>query len=334
MTTISVVVPAYNRAALIGSTLRSLLAQTQPAAEVIVVDDGSTDSTAETVERFGPPVRVIRQRNSGPGAARNRGFQESRGDFIHFFDSDDLAAPNKHQVQMDALVRTGADIAYGPWLKGRFDRQIFLPENHALQQRGLPRGDLVRALLTRWSIVPHAALFRRSIVERAGEFQADLFGTEDQMMFLDCLLAGASVVHTPATLELYRSGSVGKITEFSPWQLRHKTDWARFLIRARLKCISRGIEPLDWFGYRMRLWQALTDLQNLPTAPSDVIGELRSLLCGREAPFLFTACKLAERWRGGLQRRLTGGRGNSSFRIGPVTREQKALILGMGYQVS
>ena len=145
---ISVIIPAYNRAGLIAETLRSLLNQTIPAKEIIVVDDGSTDGTAEkTLEAFenwkletgklkkddgkpfsgdsnsndqNPILKILRQQNSGPGSARNRGLAESTGEFIHFFDSDDIAAPNKHEVQLEALLRTGADIAYGPWVKGRF----------------------------------------------------------------------------------------------------------------------------------------------------------------------------------------------------------------------
>jgi len=131
LASVSVVIPAYNRGNLIGQTVSSLLKQTLPALEIIVVDDGSTDSTAEAAEaefsafsrQFSakdklPEFKVIRQENAGPGAARNRGFAESKGEFIHFFDSDDIAAPNKHEVQVRALQKTGADIAYGPWVKG------------------------------------------------------------------------------------------------------------------------------------------------------------------------------------------------------------------------
>ena len=79
---VSVIIPAYNRESLLPQTLRSLLAQTLPAVEIIVVDDGSTDRTGAVAESFGEPVRVIHQENSGPAAARNRGFLDSRGEFI------------------------------------------------------------------------------------------------------------------------------------------------------------------------------------------------------------------------------------------------------------
>jgi GT2 family glycosyltransferase len=281
---ISVIIPAYNRAWLIGETLRSLLNQRLPATEIIVVDDGSTDGTAETIlkmlklgeaeklkiseGKLWPEFKVIRQDNAGPGAARNLGLAEATGEFIHFFDSDDIVAPNKHEVQLRALLDTGADIAYGPWVKGRFapkEAQIvacgelsvaslnpedtryrlpatiysgFTPEGPVLQAGGLPKGDLVKALLTNWSIVPHACLFRRSILEKAGGFPEDIWVGEDQMLFLRCLLAGAKVVHTPETMVFYRLGDAGKLTESKEGQRRRVVDWGRFLLKANAEVAS------------------------------------------------------------------------------------------------
>lgn len=343
---ISVIIPAYNRAGLIGETLQSLLNQTVPATEIIVVDDGSTDDTARVVERIAeelevrrseiddkqgagsseqgsldsrhspldsqpaakPRLRVIRQANAGPGAARNRGVAEATGEFIHFFDSDDIAAPNKHEVQLRALLETGADIAYGPWVKGRFVNlttedtenteeeavlslgkpsgaafsnpstselardsestsltrcmtalaldprrstldsgpRNFVPEGPVLQARGLPKGDLVQALLTNWSIVPHACLFRRSILEKAGGFPEDIWVGEDQLLFLRCLLAGAKVVHTPGTMVYYRVGDdPGKLTATGAAQKRHVRDWGRFLLSAKKEIEDRRSAQLS-----------------------------------------------------------------------------------------
>jgi glycosyltransferase involved in cell wall biosynthesis len=301
--------------------------------EIIVVDDGSTDETAAVVESFGSPVRLIRQRNGGPGAARNTGFAASRGEFIHFFDSDDLAAPNKQEVQAAVLEATGADIAYGPWLKGRFTEDRFIPEGQVLQQHGLPRGDLVKALLTTWSIVPHAALFRRNLVEKIGGFDPALFGVEDQKMFLECLLAGARVVHSPGTLELYRLGTVNKITESGPWVLRHKSDWAKFLMQARFKLQARGVEPLDWLGYRARLWKAGSELAALSDQPEENLIKITEMLGGPGRDLFYKAWLKIERWRGGLEERISGRRGHASFRIGAITKSQLDLVHTMGYRL-
>ncbi len=90
---VSVVIPAYNRAQFIADAVRSVLAQTYPAVEIIVVDDGSTDDTQHVLSQFGPPVRVIQQANAGCSVARNTGIRATSGDAIIFLDSDDLMEP-------------------------------------------------------------------------------------------------------------------------------------------------------------------------------------------------------------------------------------------------
>jgi len=93
MPSFSVVIPTYNRARLIAATIDSVLAQDWKEFEVVVVDDGSTDNTREVIEQSyanDARVRYIRQANSERGAARNHGLRESRGDYVVFFDSDDL----------------------------------------------------------------------------------------------------------------------------------------------------------------------------------------------------------------------------------------------------
>jgi glycosyltransferase involved in cell wall biosynthesis len=278
---LSVVIPAYNRATLLPLTLRSLLAQAHVADEILVVDDGSTDGTAEIAEAFGNPVRVIRQSNQGPGAARNRGLAEAQGEFIHFFDSDDLALPNLHRVQLRILQQTNADIAYSPWVKARLDpQQGVKPTNHVLQAQGLPRGSLARALLTNWSTIPMAWLVRRRSAEDVGGFPVDLRCGEDQLFFLAMLLAGARVVHSPSTLVLYRDEDRDKLSNptNTSAQRRQCLDWAQTLVRTRSLCLIHGHDPADWFGFRRRAYLALAELRKLPDPPAVLIMSLSDII--------------------------------------------------------
>lgn len=102
--TISVVIPTYNRKTHIFRAINSVLAQTVPVREIIVVDDGSVDGTAEAVAGcYDSRVRVFRQENAGVAAARNRGIREAQSEWIAFLDSDDSWLPTKTQRQLEAL---------------------------------------------------------------------------------------------------------------------------------------------------------------------------------------------------------------------------------------
>lgn len=105
---VSVVIPTYNRARWLPACVESVLGQTAPPREVIVVDDGSTDDTEAVCRGFPAPVRYVRQENAGVSAARNTGVSASRGSLVAFLDSDDVWFPRKLEVQLEALGRRPA----------------------------------------------------------------------------------------------------------------------------------------------------------------------------------------------------------------------------------
>jgi glycosyltransferase involved in cell wall biosynthesis len=101
---VSCIVPVYNGARYLGETIESVLSQTEPPAELIVVDDGSIDGSAQVARSFGERVRYILQAHAGVSAARNRGIWASRHDLIAFLDADDLFEPVKLERQMARFV--------------------------------------------------------------------------------------------------------------------------------------------------------------------------------------------------------------------------------------
>jgi glycosyltransferase involved in cell wall biosynthesis len=111
---VSCIVAAYNAERYLAKALESLLRQTLPAAELVVIDDGSTDDTAKVASSFGARVRLIQQVNEGPVAARNRGIRETNGELITFLDADDLAADDRFALQVGAFhAEPGLQICAG-----------------------------------------------------------------------------------------------------------------------------------------------------------------------------------------------------------------------------
>jgi glycosyltransferase involved in cell wall biosynthesis len=102
---VSVVIPTFNRATYLVNALESVISQTCAPLEIIVVDDGSTDNTADLAARFGDQIRYLTQQNSGPSSARNRGIREAQGDLIAFLDSDDVWLKEKLELQIEQFAR-------------------------------------------------------------------------------------------------------------------------------------------------------------------------------------------------------------------------------------
>ncbi|CAK0737892.1 hypothetical protein CCP3SC1_1010007 [Gammaproteobacteria bacterium] len=113
MPTVTVVVPVYNGERYLGVALTSILTQTVPPTEIIVVDDGSTDESASVAQNFGPQVRCLIQLHAGAAAARNQGIAVATGEYLAFLDADDLWAPDKLAAQLSLLTVDPVDIALG-----------------------------------------------------------------------------------------------------------------------------------------------------------------------------------------------------------------------------
>jgi glycosyltransferase involved in cell wall biosynthesis len=111
---VSVIVPTYNCESYLAQAIESVLSQTYESVEIIVVDDGSTDSSAEIAKNFGLSVNYSYQTNSGSAAARNRGIELAQGFYFAFLDADDIWVENKLTLQIDALTENPElDIVFG-----------------------------------------------------------------------------------------------------------------------------------------------------------------------------------------------------------------------------
>lgn len=177
---VSVVIPTYNRCALLGEAIDSVLRQQGAAFELIVVDDGSGDDTQKLVESYGPAVRYVQQPNSGVSAARNRGITMARGEWLAFLDSDDFWLPGKLRLQLEYL-------AANPDLKLCQTEELWIRNGARLNPRkyhAKPSGHCFPRLLERCLVSPSAVMIHRDVFAEVGLFDEGLPACEDYDMWL------------------------------------------------------------------------------------------------------------------------------------------------------
>jgi hypothetical protein len=189
---VSVIIPAYNAAGWIESTIASVRAQTYHAIEIVVADDGSRDGTAERAEALG--ATVVRTSGVGPGGARNAGLDAATGEFIQFLDADDMLAPGKIGRQIALLASTGADIAWEPFhhlvpteSSGTFE----------LGRRVVPTltADLAASLLSAKGFMQiGAVLIRRTPITDGVRFLEGREAVEDVRYLVELAMRGARFV--------------------------------------------------------------------------------------------------------------------------------------------
>jgi GT2 family glycosyltransferase len=210
-----VIIPCYNAAPWIGMTLESVFSQTWSDLEVIVVDDGSTDGSAELVEAFGRgrPLTLVRQQKRGASAARNVGLARANGEFVQLLDADDLIDPDKIAVQMARLEGQPRAVASARW--GRFYGR---PEDTHFQTETVSRDLnslewLIEARADGLGMMfPALWLIPMPIVRAAGPWREDLSLADDTEYFTRVLLAADRVLFCEAARARYRSGISGSLS--------------------------------------------------------------------------------------------------------------------------
>jgi glycosyltransferase involved in cell wall biosynthesis len=256
---VSVVVPTYNRATRVLVATRSVLAQTYPHVEVLVVDDGSTDDTEQRIAaEFGadPRVRYVRQANAGVAAARNRGLAGARGEYIAFLDSDDVWRPWKLQFQLECLALLPGSVGMiwtdmdavnesGELHGRRYLRQMYsayeahsTPHSLFTEHRYvappsdtcpaapggvfLGYGNIYRSMLSGNLVHTSTVLMRRERQRAVGEFDVSLERSgEDYDFYLRTCRAGIVAFADVCSID-YRVGSADQLTAS-----RYNVDLAR-----------------------------------------------------------------------------------------------------------
>ena len=180
MPAVSVIIPTFNRAKFIGEALESVLNQRFDDREVIVVDDGSDDATADILRCYEGEIRVLIQSNRGVSAARNAGIAIASAELITFLDSDDLWLPGKLEVQVDFFrTHLGALICQTEEIWVRDGVRVNPKKRHRK-----PQGDIFERSLVLCLVSPSAVMMRRTLFEEVGLFDENLPACEDYDLWL------------------------------------------------------------------------------------------------------------------------------------------------------
>jgi len=209
---ISVIIATHNRAELVAAAIESVLAQTVPVREVIVVDDGSTDSTRKTLTSFGHRIHAVFQENQGASAARNAAMRLAQSTWLAYLDDDDVWKEDKIEKQVDLIRRNPglglvycSDYAVDHSLKIMYERPA----------KGENRGDVFERLLINNFIFTSCVLARREAVEQAGYMDPQLKFAQDWDLWLK-IAAKYPVDFAEAPLVYYRHSPVGCLTKDIP----------------------------------------------------------------------------------------------------------------------
>jgi glycosyltransferase involved in cell wall biosynthesis len=235
MDKVSVVIPCYNAELFLRETVESALRQDYPDVEIVLVDDGSTDGTANLIRSFRSQVRAEFGPNRGPSAARNRGTALATGSFIQYLDADDLLLPGAIRKRVQALAASGADVAYSDWQ--RLEEQaggLFSPGEVVSRTIEEVHPDPEIACFSDFWAPPAALLYRRSIVDRIGSWNESLPVIQDARFLLDAALHGARFVHVSGVGAYYRVHRGPSVSRRDP-------------VRFVRDCFRNATQVEEWF---------------------------------------------------------------------------------------
>ena len=188
---ISCIIPVYNGERFLGESLESIFGQTYEPVQVIVVDDGSTDRTAEIARSYGSSILFLQQTNRGSAASKNLGVGAAEGEYIAFLDADDVWHPEKLDQQMARLrERQEIDLCFTRY------ENFWMPE--LAEEEQLHRNSRFSQPQSAWSI--GTVLTRRATFDKFGLFEDGLRGNENMIWFLGAARQGAVIEILPDVL--------------------------------------------------------------------------------------------------------------------------------------
>ncbi|MBE0535810.1 MAG: glycosyltransferase family 2 protein [Phycisphaerae bacterium] len=228
--TVTAVIPAYNAAKHIGRAIDSILAQTRPAEEIIVVDDGSTDDTGRVVEAYGEQVRYVYQQNGGASVARNTGIEAAHGEWIAFLDADDEWLPQKLAEQVE-LHRKHPDLAWSATnyeihpIDGTPPRLTFAPETLGFLCSDTDRlENYFDALTAGFALSTITIMVKKSVLLDAGMFRVGQWWAQDTDLFFRIAYRWPQIGYLQTPLSVNHFGRPESITQANKYLTEQRCD--------------------------------------------------------------------------------------------------------------
>lgn len=233
---VSILIPACNAEPFIAATIRSALAQTWPRKEIIIVDDGSRDRTAEIARQFASAeLKVVSQPNAGASAARNHAYSLCQGDYIQWFDADDLLGPDKILRQMEAAERLADPRKLISGAMGCFywrpQKAQFLP--CSLWADLTPREWLRRKMVAFEHMQTGTWLVSRELAAAAGPWNTDLTFDDDGEYFCRVLLASNGTHFVPESKVYYRLSGAAQLSRLGRSAKKLESLWTSMQLHVR-----------------------------------------------------------------------------------------------------
>lgn len=211
---VSILIPAYNAEKTVVEAIQSALAQTWPRKEIIVINDGSTDRTAEVAKQFGSRITLISTENRGLCAALNEAYPRAQGDYIQELDADDLLAPGKIERQLAALKDGDGPrvLLSSPWAPFYFRTRHARFVQNSLCQDLSPAEWLLRKMGENLHMQNATWLVSRELAEAAGPWDVHLKYDQDGEYFSRVVLAAEQIRFVPGPAVYYRASGPGSIS--------------------------------------------------------------------------------------------------------------------------
>ena len=250
---VSVVIPTFNSAWSLKEAIESVLAQTYEQLEILVIDDGSTDNTAEVVAEFSDIITYMRQNNMGVSVARNCGILSSHGKYIAFLDSDDIWFPNKIELQVALMEEhSNLDVVYTDHCHTDAEGVIGEPKTACFNASEPVYYQLLAGNFINTSTV----MVRLTAIAKSGVFSADFSGAEDYDLWLRLAKSG-EFGHVCTVLATYRKHQFNttKTTSYSRqeanfcnrlWRNSQHDPKACALLKPKMARVFRKLGNREW----------------------------------------------------------------------------------------